>query len=109
MADPAQTPPAPGAGLVRAATLGLAAGVVIAGLVLLGLGIRNRLLPPDCRALTVQECDLEIQIASTFARTQVGLGLGFAVLGAGGLAWLAVEDRKRRRQSIPPPPVARGE
>jgi hypothetical protein len=106
MADPAQTPPAPGAGLVRAVTLGLAAGVVIAGLALFGVGIRHRLVPPDCRALTREECDLEIEIASTFARTQIGLGLGLAVLGAGGLAWLAVEDRRRRRQPIPPPPAA---
>ncbi len=106
MADPAQPPPARGAGLVRAATLGVAAGVLIAGLILLSVGIRHRLVPPDCRTLTREECDLEIEIASTFARTQIGLGLGFAVLGTGGLAWLAVEDRRKRRQSLPPPPAA---
>jgi hypothetical protein len=105
MADPAKTPPARGAGLIRAATLGLAAGVLIAGLALLGTGIRKQQVLPDCHALTREECDLEIQIASTFSRTQIGLGLGFAVLGVGGLAWLAVEDRRKRRQSIPPPPA----
>jgi hypothetical protein len=103
MAEPAQNPPDRGAGLVRAATLGLTTGVIIAGLVLVGVGLRNRLVPPDCHGLTRDECDLQIEIAVTFARTQLGLGFGFAALGAGGLAWLAVEERRKRRQSDPPP------
>jgi len=100
MADPAQTPPATGAGLVRAVTLGLTAGLLIAGLALLGFGIRSRTTEPDCGALTREECDLEIEISATFARTQLGLGLGFGALGAGGLAWLAFDERRKRRQGI---------
>ena len=104
MADPAPTPPTRGDRLTRAATLGLSAGLVIAGMALLGTGIHTRTTSPDCGTLTREECDLEIQIASTFVRTQIGLGLGFAALGTGGLAWLAFDDRRRRRPPPPAPP-----
>lgn len=94
----APLPPAPrNSRLIRAITLGLTAGLIIGGLLLLWTGLRVRTDGIDCGGLPPAECDLELQVAVQFSRTQIGLGIGLSLLGIGGLLWQSIEDRRRRR------------
>ncbi len=91
--------------LVRAATVGLSLGAVIAGLVLMALSLRARTAEPDCRGVSEEVCDERLEAAMGFAPTELWLGLGLSGVGVLGLGWQAWEDRRRR---APPPESSAG-
>lgn len=67
--------------LGRAALLGLAGGLGLAALTLLGLSIAR--LRFDCTGLGSQECTFEQQIANDVARSQSLGALGLALVASG--------------------------
>jgi hypothetical protein len=81
---PASSAPRP---LLRAAGLGLCGGLFLGGGLLLFLGLRGWLLPPDCEGMLKPECDLATETALHVSRVQllcggalVALALAVAVL-----------------------------
>jgi len=67
--------------LGRAALFGLAAGLGLAAVVLLGLSVAR--LRVDCTGLGAEECTFEQQIARDVARTQSFAALGLALVASG--------------------------
>lgn len=79
-------------GLFRAARWGLAAGLLLASVVLGVLALNNQRV--DCAGLPQQQCDFERATMGEVARLQALGALGLACLG-GGLALWARSARRR--------------
>jgi hypothetical protein len=67
--------------LLRAAGLGLCAGLFIGGLLLVFLGMRGWLVPPDCEGLFKPECELLQDTALHISRVQLLCGGALVALG----------------------------
>ncbi len=74
--------------LVRAAAIGLASGLFLGGLYLLVLGGRAVLVGVDCSGQTSQQCSLEQELATHFARRQVLTGGALALLALAIAMWI---------------------
>ncbi|MBJ6761019.1 hypothetical protein JGU66_09610 [Myxococcaceae bacterium JPH2] len=83
-------------GVLRAAVLGLAAGLMLGGVGLLVVGVRGVFGSPDCTDLTAPECQLLSESARDLGRLQTLSGGALIALGA-ALIVLA-----RGRAPLPP-------
>jgi hypothetical protein len=68
--------------------LGLCAGLLLGGGVLLFLGLRGLLVPPDCAGLLTLECDLLTQTALEIGRVQLLCGGALVALSLAVLVLL---------------------
>jgi hypothetical protein len=84
--------------LLRAAAVGLCAGLFFSGLVLMGLGAKAIFLGPDCSSLTPPECALEGEILRAIGRRQALVGGAVALLGLGLFAYLRERAAGARRR-----------
>ena len=75
-------PSSRGATLLRAASLGLVAGLLLGGLALLALGVRGVFLPRDCAGLSLPECQFEQETARDLGRVQTLSGGALIALGS---------------------------
>ncbi|WP_223642758.1 hypothetical protein [Corallococcus sp. EGB] len=71
-----------GASILRAAALGLMAGLLLGGLALLGLGVKPLFAPADCTGLSGQECQLIREAERDLGRVQTLCGGALVALGA---------------------------
>lgn len=84
----ANAPPPPRSRPFRAAGLGLCAGLLLGGGLLLFLGLRGLLVPPDCAELRKLECDLLTQTALEIGRVQLLCGGALVALSLAVLVLL---------------------
>ncbi|NOK20503.1 hypothetical protein [Corallococcus carmarthensis] len=75
-------PPPRGASVLRAAALGLVAGMLLGGLGLLVLGVKAVFVPADCAGLSAQECQLIQGAERDLGRVQTLCGGALVALGA---------------------------
>ncbi len=73
---------------LRAAGLGLCAGLLLGGGLLLFLGLRGLLVPPDCTQLRKLECDLITETALEVGRVQLLCGGALVALSLAVLVLL---------------------
>lgn len=59
---------------LAAAGLGLCGGLLLGGAMLLFLGLKGRLVPPDCSHLGKAECDMIVEAALQVSRVQLLCG-----------------------------------
>src|SRR5688500_2119486 len=97
------SPPPPR--LLRAALLGAAFGLVIAGRGLFFTGVHARLAVPGCEGLSENECKLEREVRTGASRLQLVGGAGLTLLGVGALLWQRGADL---RQGSRPPDLEAG-
>ncbi|XXF79455.1 hypothetical protein P2318_06800 [Myxococcaceae bacterium GXIMD 01537] len=74
--------------LLRSAGLGLCGGLFIGGLMLLFLGSRGLLAPPDCSRLSKLECELALKTALEVGRVQLVCGGALVALALSVLVLL---------------------
>ncbi|MFB1482812.1 hypothetical protein [Corallococcus sp. RDP092CA] len=89
-----------GASVLRAAALGLVAGLLLGGLGLLVLGVKPLLAPSDCAGLSGQECQLIREAERDLGRIQTLCGGALVALGAA----LFALTRPRPPGDAPPRP-----
>ncbi|MCY1031115.1 hypothetical protein OV207_06575 [Corallococcus sp. BB11-1] len=75
-------PSSRGAALLRAASLGLVAGLLLGGLILLGRGVKGVFVPSDCAGLSAPECQLTRETERDLGRVQTLSGGALVALGA---------------------------
>ena len=75
-------PSSRGAALLRAASLGLVAGLLLGGLALLALGVRGVFFPGDCAGLSDPECQFEQETGRDLGRRQTLAGGALIALGS---------------------------
>lgn len=73
---------------LRAAGLGLCAGLLLGGGLLLFLGLRGLLAPPDCAGMLKLECELLTQTALEIGRVQLLCGGALVALSLSVLVLL---------------------
>ncbi|HLL56021.1 MAG TPA: hypothetical protein VK447_20840 [Myxococcaceae bacterium] len=83
--------------LTRAASLGLAMGVALAGILLMVLALRTLNVEVNCSGPEENECLFQHQIDQQLARWQLYIGLGLELLAVGSLLWIRANDRKAAR------------
>ncbi|RKH13069.1 hypothetical protein D7V97_06785 [Corallococcus sp. CA053C] len=75
-------PSSRGAALLRAASLGLVAGLLLGGLALLALGVKGVFVPADCAGLSPPECQLNRETDRDLGRVQTLSGGALVALGS---------------------------
>lgn len=78
---------------LRAAGLGLCGGLLIGGVLLLFLGLRRLLAPPDCARLPKLECELLTETALEVGRVQLLCGGALVALALAVLVLLRSASR----------------
>lgn len=96
----ADAPPPPRSRPLRAAGLGLCAGLFLGGALLFFLGLRGLFVPPDCGELHELECDLLTQTALEIGRVQLLCGGALVALSLAVLILM----RPALRAEAPEPP-----
>jgi hypothetical protein len=81
----------------RAALLGLCGGAMLGGLILLIVGLKTRLSPPDCAGLSEMECGFIRDTSVEVGRMQTVVGASLLALGAA----VIVLVRSRGRPASP--------
>ena len=92
---PEAAPPPPRSRPVRAAGLGLCAGLLLGGLMLLVLGARGLLFPPDCARLQKLECDFLTETALEIGRVQLLCGGALVALALAVFVLLRGSDTEQ--------------
>ncbi|MCY1044028.1 hypothetical protein OV208_22115 [Corallococcus sp. bb12-1] len=75
-------PSSRGTALLRAASLGLVAGLLLGGLLLLARGAKGVFFPADCTGLTDPECQFTRETDRDLGRVQTLSGGALVALGA---------------------------
>jgi len=82
--------------LLRAAAIGLAAGLFVGGLYLLAIGGKTIAFGVDCAGASLAQCALERELAMPFARRQVLAGGALALLAVAIAMWIRARFGNRR-------------
>lgn len=84
--------------MVRSVAIGMAAGMLVGGLALVGLSLSS---PQPCDR-EVSDCSIEQQIASDFAQYQSWFGLALVLLGTALslYVWAIVRRERRPAQEV---------
>jgi hypothetical protein len=85
--------------ITRAASIGLALGVTLAGIVLMFLALRTLNTQVECNGPDANECFFQQRIEQEFARWQLWIGVALELLAAGSFLWIRANDRKVARQT----------
>ena len=79
--------------MTRAALLGLCGGMLLGGLLLLGMGLKTRMTPPDCTDLSELDCGTTREADQDLGRMQLLSGAALLSLGAAVVVLVRSKDR----------------
>lgn len=85
--------PASSGNVTRAALLGLCGGMLLGGLLLLGMGLKTRMTPPDCTDLSELDCGTTREADQDLGRMQLLSGAALLSLGAAVVVLVRSKDR----------------
>jgi hypothetical protein len=86
--------------LVRAAAVGLGAGLFLGGAALMAMGARSVWFEIPCDRLSSEECAVERELAISWARWQSLWGLGLLLLALAVFLYVRTVNRQPRETEL---------